>query len=503
VTGPVVRANSPSFEWTTSAYPAHVELHISLDGPGDLSTRMYDQIRAAIVAGRVQPGQRLPSTRELAGRLAVSRTTVGVAFDRLLAEGFVHGRVGAGTFVSATPHPYTDERPATSPLRPRPVWDGLYEPPVMSELDAAFDFRSGVPDASHFPYSTWRALLAEQLRPGAVGSAAHIDPAGVGALRTAIARHVGVSRAVHAVADDVFVTNGSQQAVDLIARVLLEPGERVAVEDPGYPPVRGAFTAHGAQVVGVPVDSEGLVTDALPDSARLVYVTPSHQFPLGVAMSLRRRLALLAWAERTGAAIIEDDYDSEYRYGGRPLEPLHGLDHTGRVLYVGSFSKVLLPTLRLGFVVAPPPLHDALRKAKHLTDWHTQVPLQAAAARFVADGHLARHIRRMRAVYAPRHQMIQAALAGPLAAHLRVIPSAAGLHLAALLRAGGDDTAVVARAHACGVAVQPLSHFRIGTDGPQGLVLGYGAIPTEHVDEGLRRLADCLTEKRDLTQRVW
>ena len=200
----------------------------------------------------------------------------------------------------------------------------------MSDLNADFDFRPGVPDASRFPYSTWRALLAEQLRPGAVGSAAHIDPAGVGALRTAIARHVGVSRAVRAVPDDVFVTSGSQQAIDLIARVLLEPGERVAVEDPGYPPVRGAFTAHGAQVVGVPVDAEGLVTDALPDDARLVYVTPSHQFPLGVAMSLRRRLALLAWAERTGAAIIEDDYDSEYRYGGRPLEPLHSLDHTGR-----------------------------------------------------------------------------------------------------------------------------------------------------------------------------
>ena len=174
------------------------------------------------------------------------------------------------------------------------------------------------------------------------------------------------------------------------------------------------------------------------------------------------------------------------------MQALAGLDRDGRVLYAGTFSKLLFPALRLGFLVAPPPLHDALRKAKHLTDWHTQVPLQAAAARFVAEGHLARHIRRMRAVYAPRHQMIQAALTGPLAPHLQVIPSAAGLHLAALLRAGGDDTAVVARAHACGVAVQPLSHFRIGTDGPQGLVLGYGAIPTEHIDEGLRRLAECL-----------
>jgi GntR family transcriptional regulator/MocR family aminotransferase len=257
--------------------------------------------------------------------------------------------------------------------------------------------------------------------------------------------------------------------------------------------VRGAFVAHGARVVGVPVDGEGLVTDALPDSAGLVYVTPSHQFPLGVVMSLRRRLALLAWAERVGAAIIEDDYDSEYRYAGRPLEPLHSLDHTGRVLYVGSFSKVLLPTLRLGFVVAPPPLHDALRKAKHVADWHTQVPLQAAAARFIADGHLARHVRRMRAVYAPRHQMIRSALAGPLATHVRLIPSAAGLHLAALLRDGRRDTAVVARAQERGVALQPLSQFRIGPDGPTGLLVGYGAIPTEDIGEGLRRLAACLT----------
>ena len=224
------------------------------------------------------------------------------------------------------------------------------------------------------------------------------------------------------------------------------------------------------------------MTDALPDDARLVYVTPAHQFPLGVAMSLRRRLALLAWAERTGAAIIEDDYDSEYRYGGRPLEPLHSLDHTGRVLYVGSFSKVLLPTLRLGFVVAPPPLHAALRKAKHVTDWHTQVPLQAAAARFVAEGHLARHVRRMRAVYAPRHEMIEAALAGPLAEHLQVILSAAGLHLAALLRAGGDDTAVVARADAC---ASRCSRCHTSGSGPTGR----GARPRirRHPDRAHRR----------------
>lgn len=471
-----------------------MELHIGLDG-GDVAASVYAQIRAAIVAGRLRPGDRLPSTRELSRRLSVSRTTVGVAFDRLLAEGFVTSRVGAGTFVGAhvpTAAPHPAARPDASPLRPRPVWDHLGAPPVMSDLEPDFDFRTGVTDAARFPYATWRALLAEQMRPGAVGTGAHVDAAGVGALRAALARHVGVSRGVRAGPDDVFVTNGSQQAVDLVARVLVEPGESVVVEDPGYLPVRKAFVAHGARVIGVPVDADGLVTDALPDRARLVYVTPAHQYPLGVALSLRRRLELLAWADRTGAAIVEDDYDSEYRYGGRPLETLHGLDRGGRVLYVGSLSKVLLPTLRLGFLVAPPPLHAALRTARHVTDWHSAVPLQAAAARFVVEGHLARHVRRTRTVYARRHQLLHAALAGPLAPHLAAYPSAAGLHAAALLRGGGDDTAVVARARARGVAVQPLSRFRIAPGGAPGLLLGFGAVPTERVDEGLRRLAAVL-----------
>ena len=465
-----------------------MDLHVSLDGPGDLATKVYGQIRAAIVDGRLPAGERLPSSRELADRLAVSRNTVGVAYDRLAAEGFVLARVGAGTFVSGDrPHPAVDRRP-DSPLRPRPVWDRIGDPLVMSDTEAEFDFRAGIPDATRFPYSTWRAMLAEELRPTAVGTGTHIDAAGWPALRSEIARHIGVSRAVYATPDEVFVTSGSQQAIDLVTRVLLEPGDTVAMEDPGYLPVRRAFVAHGARVVDVPVDAEGLVVDAVPDDARLVYVTPSHQFPLGMAMSLRRRLALLAWAERTGAAVIEDDYDSEYRYGGRPLEPLHSLDHTGRVLYVGSFSKVLLPTLRLGFLVAPPPLHAALRKAKHVTDWHTEVPLQAVAARFLAGGHLSRHVRRMRAIYATRHHLVRARLAESFAGRLDAEPSVAGLHITALLPEGKDDGEVVAAAFAAGVAVQPLSRYRMRAPGRPGLLLGYGAIATERIDEGMRRL---------------
>ncbi|MDT0352510.1 MocR-like pyridoxine biosynthesis transcription factor PdxR [Pseudonocardia charpentierae] len=471
-----------------------MDLHVSLDGPGDLTGKVYGQIRTAIVDGRLSAGERLPSSRELADRLAVSRNTVGVAYDRLAAEGFVRAQVGAGTFVTdERPHPAVDRRP-DSPLRPRAVWDRIGEPPAMADAAVEFDFRAGIPDATRFPYSTWRAMLAEELRPTAVGTGTHIDPAGLPALRAAIAQHIGVSRAVRAVPDEVFVTSGSQQAVDLVTRVLIEPGDTVAMEDPGYLPVRRAFVAHGAKVADVPVDAEGLVVEALPDHARLVYVTPSHQYPLGTAMSLRRRLALLRWAERTGAAVLEDDYDSEYRYGGRPLEPLHSLDHTGRVLYVGSFSKVLLPTLRLGFLVAPPPLRSALRKAKHVTDWHTEVPVQAVAARFLADGHLSRHVRRMRAVYATRHHLIRSRLARSFAGRLDAIPSVAGLHIAAYLPTGTDDMDVAVRAFAAGVVLQPLSRYRQAVSTSPGLILGYGAIPTERIEEGLRRLGRVLDD---------
>jgi GntR family transcriptional regulator/MocR family aminotransferase len=365
----------------------------------------------------------------------------------------------------------------------------------MATLSVEFDFRAGIPDARRFPFATWRALSSEKFRSAAVGSGAHVGAPGVPALRAAVARHVGVSRGVRADAEDVLVTSGSQQAIDLVARVLLAPGDVVAVENPGYPPPRNAFAALGCRIVGVPVDAEGLVVDALPDDARLVYVCPSHQFPLGMVMSLRRRRALLDWAERVDAAIVEDDYDSEFRFDGRPVEPLHRLDTTGRVLYVGSFSKVLLPTLRLGFVIAPPPLHAALHKAKHVADWHTSVPLQATTAAFIDKGHLGRHIRRMRGVYTDRHLAVLRELAGPLAARLEPIPSVAGLHVAARLRgpADGTDVAVAARAERCGVAVAPLSMFRIpGTATPPGFLLGYGAIDVTAIPEGLRRLGACL-----------
>jgi GntR family transcriptional regulator/MocR family aminotransferase len=302
---------------------------------------------------------------------------------------------------------------------------------------------------------------------------------------------------VRAAPDDVFVTNGSQQAIDVIARVLLEPGDVVAVEDPGYPPTRRAFRAHGCRVMGVPVDEEGLVVDAIPEHARLVYVTPSHQYPLGMAMSMVRRQALLDWAGRTDATILEDDYDSEFRYGGRPLEPLRNLDQSGRVLFVGSLSKVMLPTLRLGFAVLPGPLHAAFRRAKAATDWHTAVPFQVAAAQLIDDGLLAQHIRRLRRTYAARHDRIVDVLARDFAERLTALPAAGGLHLTAVLHGretkdSACDRGIAERARARGVAVLPLSYHYFDTPPRAGLLLGYGAIEEEHVEEGLARIRACL-----------
>jgi GntR family transcriptional regulator/MocR family aminotransferase len=475
-----------------------MELHVALAEGGNLSGQIYRQVREAILSGNLRPGDQLPPTRDLARQLEVARNTVNVAYDRLTGEGFLGSRIGAGTYVSdVLPDTPSAQSPAVGPLQPRAIWARIPPQPDLAAYHPEFDFRCGLPDARLFPYQTWRRLLAREHTPGAIGNGANADPAGHAGLRASIARHVGTSRGVQASATDVLVTNGVQQAIDVITRVLLEPGGRVAVEDPVYPVARHLFVSQGTRVTAVPVDAEGLVVDALPDDTELVYTTPSHQFPLGVAMSINRRMALLDWADRHGAAVIEDDYDSEYRFVGRPIDPLHTLDRSGRVLYVGSFSKVLLPTLRLGFVIAPRGLHEALNRAKAVTDWHTNVPLQAALARFIDDGALARHVRKMNHVYRARFSHLSSRLTDEFAARLQVLPSVAGLHLCALTPdLSVDETVtIVERAAARGVALNPLTQY---TAEPArkleqtGFVLGYGAIPIERIDEGLDRFAECL-----------
>lgn len=474
-----------------------MELHINLIGRKDLSGEIYRQIRRAIADGRLRPGDCLPASRDLAKSLQVSRTTVTVAYDRLAGEGLLFSRIGAGTYVSNHfAPPVGKHRGTDGVLQPKAMWQSIRLASAFAR-QAKFDFRTGLPDASLFPHETWRRLMSSEMRAECLSGGVYEHPAGHRGLREAIARHIGVSRGVQVSADDITITNGAQQALDVGARALLEPGDVVAVEDPGYTPPTMLFRSLGARVKGVPVDEQGIVVDALPPDARLVYVTPSHQYPLGVTMSLPRRLALLDWAARNNVAIIEDDYDSEFRFEERPLEPLQTLDTSGRVVYVGSFSKTLLPTLRLGFVVTPGSCTLAVNKAKFVADWHTFTVVQAALARFIDNGGFARHLHKVGRVYAERHHLIKKILSEDFSEYLTVIPSVAGLHVTALARAASvDEISECARcAVERGVAVQELSRFSIDLPQRAGVMFGYGAIPTSQIPEGLRLLRGCFEER--------
>ncbi|NUS42920.1 MAG: PLP-dependent aminotransferase family protein [Mycobacteriaceae bacterium] len=471
-----------------------MEMHVTLNGRGDLGGQIYRQVKAAILSGRLMPGQPLPPSRELASRLSVSRNTVTAAYDRLIDERLAQSRAGAGVFVrqAAGPSKRPHEQPPPGAVSPSPIWDRIAAPPPEFFADAPrYDLRPGIPDPRLFPYETWRRLTSQALRMSSMGTGWPIDPAGLPELRAAIARHIGVSRAVQVEPENIIVTQGTQQAMDLIGRTLLRPGDCVAIEDPGYTLVRNLFRSQGAEVRGVPLDSEGIRVSLLPDHTRIVYVTPSHHYPLGSVMSDARRHELLEWARERDAVVIEDDYDTEFRYDGRPLEPLHNHDDAGRVIYVGTFSKVMLHTLRIGFVAVPASLTAAMRTAKFLTDWHTPQPTQVAMLGFIEEGLLAKHIRRMRHEYRKRHDRIVDVLNTRFSDMLTVIPSNVGLHLAALTQPGVRDQAVAADARSRGVGILPISRFREG-DSPDGLVLGYGAIAVADIDDALAALHSAL-----------
>lgn len=470
-----------------------MDLAVDLSDREDRAAAIYRALLEAIRSGRLAAGDRLPPTRALAQDLGVARNTVASAYESLAAEGYLESRVGAGTYVTdlATAVPTA---PKGSALQPRAGWSFTPAPVSGQRQAPPYDFRVGIPDAGLFPFDTWRRLVAAEIRAGAHGPGTYADPAGLLALRTAISRYVALSRGVHADADDVLVTHGTQQALDLVLRVLVGPGDVVAVEDPGYPFARDLAAAHGACVVPVPIDEHGLVVAALPARTRLVFTTPSHQFPLGAPLAPERRQALLERAVRDGFAVVEDDYDSEFRFTGRPLETLHALDQSGRVIYVGTFSKSLVPALRAGYLVAPPGLRDALRAARQLADGYGAPAEQAALARFLSDGLFARHLKRARATYAERRALVIETVTALMGERVRLVDSAAGLHVAALLvdRCAVDDAAVATAAAAEGVAVEALSAYSLSGRGPRGFVLGYGAVRTEAIRPGLLRLARLL-----------
>ena len=469
-----------------------MDLFLDPEGGKPLTAQLYEQLRLAITGGRLSPGDQLIPSRQLAAELGVSRHTVTTAYGRLVAEGYAEGHAGGGSVVaSASPASRPGAGPAAA-LRPSPRfagWSPYFRPPPYG---CRFDLRPGLPDPALFPAAQWRrridtAVTAEQSLYG--------DPAGKIRLRRAIASWVARSRSVTAEEDTVVITCGAQHAIDLVTRVLLEPGDCVAVENPGYvPPVR-LFRALGMRVAGVPVDDQGLVVDLLPPSARIVYVTPSHQYPLGMTMSMPRRKALLSWAERHDAAIIEDDYDTEFRYVDRPLEPLQALDANGRVVYVGSFSKTFSPSVRLGFAVVPRPLAEPVAALRQLIDWHPPIAMQTALAGFINDGLLDKHIRRSRHVYAERHHILTETLRGPLADHLTPRASNAGLHIAAALREGLCEKEVLQAAARHGIVTSGLHDcFCTGPAHP-GLLIGFGAVSTTGLTAALGTLGRILASQ--------
>lgn len=456
---------------------------------------LHRQLRAAILDGRLRSGLRLPATRTFATGLGISRNTALGVYDLLLSEGYLVARRGSGTFVAETVRAVRTAPPARG--RERGLAPPWRRPPALLPATGVrkfrIDFGIGLPDKGSFPFAVWRRLSARALRGLSKVPAAYVEAAGRPALRRAIANHVSFARAVACGPDDVVVTNGAQQAFDLLARILVTPRRTIAaVESPGYPPVRAAFAAAGADVRAVPVDADGLIVERIPTGARVICVTPSHQFPLGVAMSMQRRAALLDFARRRGAVIIEDDYDGEFRLAGRPLDALQTLDHDESVFYVGTFSKSLFPALRLGYVVAPAWARAALISAKQVSDWHGAVLAQDTLAAFIDEGHLARHVRKMRRVYGERRVSLQTALAAQCGNWLSLYPGECGLHLAARLDPKIKAARLVARLAEQGVGLQALDRYAIGGAAPNGIAFGYGLALSTQIEAGVRMLAQAL-----------
>jgi GntR family transcriptional regulator/MocR family aminotransferase len=354
-------------------------------------------------------------------------------------------------------------------------------------------FRLGMPEHRHFPHEAWRRLTARSQRIWSRNGFSYPPSQGLPELRQAIAQHVAFTRAVACTADDVLVTSGAQQAFDLIARALVTPGRtRVAVEEPGYPPLRAAFAAAGAKLVPIPVDDEGLCVERLPADLQIISVTPSHQSPTGVALSLRRRLALLAFAQKHNAVVLEDDYDGEFRFGARPLDALQTLDREGRVFYIGTFSKSLFPSLRKGFIVAPSWARDALVSVKHCCDAHGDSITQSTLASFIREGHLARHVRRMRSIYSQRREALLDGLHSELADWLEVIPSEVGLHLAARIRKAAQAEAIIEAMRRCAPGAQTTADYAMRPAPPWALSFGYGVIDADEIGRALRRMRRAL-----------
>ena len=481
-------------------------IRIEPSAPEGLQRQVYNAVRRAILEGVLEPGMRIPSSRALADDVRVSRTTTLLAYEQLLAEGYLETRRGSGTFVAA-------ELPDDLPQQASPGRRARTKHPQLSrrgvELAAMPGsarrivgppraFRLGAPALDQFPLRLWGQLVSRRMRSMTLGQLDYADYAGWAELRTAVAEHVQAARGTTCVPDQVFIVGGTQRGLQMICSMLLDSGDQAWLEEPGYPGARSALAQAGARIVPVPVDGQGLDVVAAArraPNARLAYVTPSNQFPLGVPMSLMRRLALLKWATSAGAWIVEDDYDSEFRYATRPLPCLHGLDADGRVLYVGTFAKSIFPAMRIGFVIVPVDLAPKVRAIRRGSEGHPPTLEQMALADFIRDGHYATHLRRMRSIYLERVDALEAAAKEFCAGALRLRPIQTGLHAVADLD-DLDDERVCEEARARGIEVAPLRMYYMGRRTTSGLLLGFASTPPDGLRRGMDGLAAAIEAAR-------
>jgi GntR family transcriptional regulator/MocR family aminotransferase len=476
-----------------------MQIALSPGGSGPLYRQLFEVIREAILEGSLRRGQKLAPTRVLASELDVSRNTVNTAYEMLGAEGYVVARQGSGYFVSASipdaalqhveAKPLTGSRPRHElssrgrdlAMRSRPV----------PEVDGAA-FQRGLPALDEFPFRQWQQSLDRHSRNPALHLLKYQDQGGLPELKAALLDYLTLARGVRCGRDQIIIVSGGQAALDLIARLLIDDGDVAGIENPGYLGARDAFRAAGAELAPINVDEAGIVTSQLRDDLKLVYSTPSYQFPLGVTMSATRRLQLLQWARATDGYVIEDDYDSEYRYRGRPLSSLQGIDEDERVIYMGTLSKVMFPSLRLGYIVAPQCLAPSFAAALRKTGQDAPLLLQAAVADFIRSGHLVSHIRRMRKLYAERQATFVELSNRHLADWLRVTPTDAGMQLACDFRQRVDEKGLVERAESRGLDIGLLSSYYLGSCPAPGLFLGYAGVPVEEMEKHILVLAQIL-----------
>ncbi len=495
------RAVDPLFE---------IKLDLKPSGTRETSRSLHHELRAAILDGRLAAGAKLPATRKSAAFFGVSRNTAAEVYERLVTEGHAVTRHGAGTYVAERavgPAAVGGIEAASAMHRLNEFWlradvtaaMGFWQDSRESSAGrkgALVDFRPAMVDSRLFPLDVFRRVSAKGLRGLERKPASYKSPQGNQGnfhLRKAIIKHIATTRAVACQAEDILVTSGAQQAFDLLARALVTPHETiVALEDPGYPPMRVAFAAAGAKLAPVGIDEEGLIVEQLPSDARVICVTPSHQFPLGVTMSLRRRQALIEFARARGAVIIEDDYDGEFRYAGSPLPALRTAAAADVVFYVGTFSKCMLSALRLGFIVAPSWAMSTLTAAKNCLDWHCPTPIQSAVAGFIAEGHLTRHVRKMRDIYKQRRELLLESIQDKLSPWLLPIPSFYGMHIAALARSTLELEAVADDLLQQHVKIHTLSRYFIGPSTQAGFVFGYGTVDLPEIRRGVSALRKAL-----------